>query len=88
MTSFLIPDMRCGHCVGAITRAVQALDPQARLDVDLAHQRVTVQHGSATPAALAAAIAEAGYTPHEEVPAATPQRPAGGCGCGSGGCHA
>lgn len=88
MTSFLIPDMTCGHCVAAITRAVQALDPQAQLDIDLASHRVTVQHGRASAAALAAAITEAGYTPRDMVPAAAPQRRAGGCGCGSGGCHA
>jgi len=94
MTTFQILDMTCGHCVGAITRAVQALDAQAQLAFDLASHRVTVAHSAVTPAALAAAITEAGYTPTELVAqpapaaAAQTQRRAGGCGCGSGGCHA
>lgn len=32
---FTIPDMACGGCASAITRAVTRLDPAAKLDVDL-----------------------------------------------------
>lgn len=42
MTEFNVPDMSCGHCVGAITKAVQALDPQAQVRADLEAKRVSV----------------------------------------------
>jgi copper chaperone len=32
---FAIPDMACGGCANAITRAVTRLDPAAKLDVDV-----------------------------------------------------
>lgn len=63
MTAFQIDDMTCGHCAGAITRAVQALDPEAAVRVDLARHRVEVQSSSLAAPALQAAIEEAGYTP-------------------------
>ena len=53
--------MTCGHCERAVTNAVQELDPQATVQIDRAHNRVDVT--SEQPrAALAAAIAEEGYT--------------------------
>ena len=62
MTEFHIPDMSCGHCVAAITRAVQALDPEARVQADLPARRVRVD--SARPAeALRQALEDAGYPP-------------------------
>ncbi len=61
--SFQVSDMSCGHCQAAITRAVQALDPAAQVDVDLAAHRVQVRSASADAAALQHAISEAGYTP-------------------------
>ncbi|MEK8050012.1 heavy-metal-associated domain-containing protein [Ideonella sp. DXS22W] len=90
MTTFQIPDMSCGHCVGAITRAVQALDAGAELAFDLPNHRLTVQHGRASAAAMAEAITEAGYTPTEQAApaAAAPASPRpGGCCGGSRACH-
>lgn len=63
---FTVDGMTCGHCVRAITRAVQALDPAAQVAVDLAARSVEVQTG--LPAErVAAAIVAAGYsaTPKE-----------------------
>lgn len=63
---FAVDGMTCGHCVRAITRAVQALDPAAQVAVDLAARSVEVQTG--LPAEqVAAAIVAAGYsmTPKE-----------------------
>ncbi len=58
---FSIPDMMCDGCVNSITRAVRALDPEAKITADLAAHAVEI--GSALPAAeLAAAIADAGFT--------------------------
>lgn len=57
---FTVDGMTCGHCVRAITRAVQALDPAAQVAVDLAARSVDVQTG--LPAEqVAAAIVAAGY---------------------------
>lgn len=65
MHSFTLPDMSCGHCVAAITEALQAVDAQARVDIDLPAK--TAQVDSALPRdALAAALAEAGYPPTPE----------------------
>ena len=61
MTRFAIPDMTCQGCVGSITRAVQALDPGARVQADLQAQVVQIC-SVATVATLQAAIAEAGFT--------------------------
>ena len=58
---FTVDGMTCGHCVRAITRAVQALDPAARVDVDLDAKTVAVD--ADLPAErVAAAIAAEGYS--------------------------
>ena len=60
MYQLQVENMSCGHCVGAVTKAVQAVDAAARVEVDLASK--TVKIGSATPLApLKSAIADAGY---------------------------
>jgi len=35
--------MTCGGCINAVTRAIQAQDPQAQVQVDLATQVVTLE---------------------------------------------
>ena len=62
MLEFQIPNMSCGHCVKAITEAVQAVDPAARVQADLPQHQVQV-HSSAPREQLAAKLAEAGYAP-------------------------
>lgn len=57
---FNVPDMSCGHCAGAITKAVQQLDPQATVNIDLPAKKVTVETAQDRPT-VAAALAEAGY---------------------------
>ncbi len=62
MHRFTLPDMSCGHCVAAITEALQALDAQARIAID--RDARTAEVDSALPReTLAAALAEAGYPP-------------------------
>ncbi len=63
MLTFDVQDMSCGHCVASITKAVQAADPQATVEVDLARRRVQVQPGQVDQAAIRQAIAAAGFTP-------------------------
>ena len=60
MYQLQVQNMTCGHCVGAVTQAVQAIDANARVEVDLGTK--TVKIDSATPLApLKSAIADAGY---------------------------
>jgi len=61
MQEFNVQGMTCGHCVKAVTHAVQALDPAAVVEVDLAGAKVRVE--SQQPAAvIAEAIKEEGYS--------------------------
>lgn len=60
MQTFNVQGMSCGHCVKAITQAVQAKDPAADVQVDLGAKTVRVQSSLATGAVLAA-IKEEGY---------------------------
>ncbi|WP_310738448.1 heavy-metal-associated domain-containing protein [Piscinibacter sp. HJYY11] len=63
MISFQVNDMSCGHCVSAITRAVQEADEAAVVRVDLATKQVQVEPAAASAEAVAEAIREAGYSP-------------------------
>jgi copper chaperone len=63
MIAFEVNDMSCGHCVSSITKAVQAVDPQAQVQVDLAQHRVQIEPVNAQAAQLDAAIRDAGFTP-------------------------
>ena len=57
---FEVAGMSCGHCVNAVQNAVQTVDPEAQVTVDLATGHVDVV--SEQPHAdLAAAIENAGY---------------------------
>lgn len=55
-----VQGMTCGHCVKAVTRAVQEQDAQAKVEVDLAGKQVRVQSSLAVEQVLAA-IREEGY---------------------------
>ncbi len=63
MVSFQVQDMTCAHCAGRITKAVQAADKGARVDIDLVQRRVAIEAAQATAEQLQAAIAGAGYSP-------------------------
>ncbi|MBU3563676.1 heavy-metal-associated domain-containing protein [Polynucleobacter sp. Tro8-14-1] len=43
MLSLKVSGMTCGGCINAVTRAVQAQDPQAKVQADLAGQIVTLE---------------------------------------------
>ncbi|MFJ7314679.1 heavy-metal-associated domain-containing protein [Pseudomonas sp. NPDC098747] len=43
MQVFNVQGMSCGHCVRAVTQAVQAKDPAASVRVDLAAKEVGVE---------------------------------------------
>ena len=55
-----VQGMSCGHCVKAITQALQAKDPAASVRVDLAAREVGVESALTTEQVIAA-ITEEGY---------------------------
>lgn len=62
MIELTLPDMTCGHCVKAVTQAVQQVDAAAQLTIDLPTHRVSI--ASVRPAEdFKAALAEEGYPP-------------------------
>jgi len=60
MFHFHVPGMTCGGCLGAVTKAIQKLDPQAQIESDLESRRITVTSGRSAEALLAA-LSNAGY---------------------------
>ena len=38
-----LPNMTCNHCVRTVTAAVQRVDAQAKLDVDLPQHKVRIE---------------------------------------------
>lgn len=60
MQTFQVQGMSCGHCVKAVTRALQAHDAEAVVDVDLSSGRVCVTSALSADQILAA-ITDEGY---------------------------
>ncbi|GGL57442.1 heavy-metal-associated domain-containing protein [Planomonospora parontospora] len=61
-TTYTVAGMTCGHCVSSVTEEVSAVPGVTGVDVDLAAGRVSVDSdGPIDPAAVAAAVEEAGY---------------------------
>ena len=60
-TVFDVEKMTCQNCVKHVTKAVQTAQPGAQVQVELSTGKVTVSPSPANPAAIAEAIAEAGY---------------------------
>ncbi|AZE82084.1 Copper chaperone [Pseudomonas orientalis] len=61
MQVFSVEGMTCGHCVRAVTQAVQSQDADAEVTVDLAAKQVRVQ-SRLEREAIAQLIKEEGYT--------------------------
>ncbi len=62
MIEFTVNDMTCNHCVATLTKALRAIEPTGRVEVDLGRKRVRVE-GAASAETVAQAIRDAGYTP-------------------------
>ncbi|QMV62480.1 cation transporter [Pseudomonas berkeleyensis] len=60
MQQFKVSGMSCGHCVRAITQAIQMLDQAAKVEVDLAAGLVRVE-SSLNAEQVQTAIREEGY---------------------------
>ena len=60
MYQLQVENMSCGHCVGAVTKAVQGIDATAQVQIDLASKSVKVESSGALDS-IKAAIVDAGY---------------------------
>ncbi|MFH6568221.1 MULTISPECIES: heavy-metal-associated domain-containing protein [Pseudomonas] len=60
MQTFKVDGMTCGGCVAAVTRAVQAVDKDAKVDVDLASKTVKVD-SKVSPLQIIDVITNAGF---------------------------
>ena len=61
MQIFSVEGMTCGHCVRAVTQAVQALDPAASVKVDLGAKEVGVE-SRLLPEEVIHVITDEGYS--------------------------
>ena len=66
MVEVTVPGMSCGPCARAVTNAVQSVDSNAQVDIDLETKRVAIE-SDAPLTKIAAAIEEAGYKVDREV---------------------
>jgi len=55
-----IKDMSCGHCVSTVRKTVEALDPTADVEINLASKTARVA-SAVRDAAIIAALEQAGY---------------------------
>lgn len=60
MLSLKVSGMTCGGCINAVTRAIQAQDPQAKVQADLASQVVDLET-SLSAAQASQIITDAGF---------------------------
>jgi copper chaperone len=60
MFSLKVSGMTCGGCINAVTRAVQAQDPGAKVQADLATQIIELETALSVEQA-SQAIADAGF---------------------------
>lgn len=57
----IVDNMSCNHCVKAITKAINEIDPKAVVSIDLPNKLVTINGGTISQEAAIEAIDEAGY---------------------------
>ncbi len=60
MLKLTVPDMNCGHCVSAVTKALKGVDAGADVAIDLDTRTVTVR-SDVGGEALVSALSKAGY---------------------------
>jgi copper chaperone len=62
MHTFHLPQMTCGHCASTVRLALQLVDPDCGIQVDLSRREVQVRSDE-DRAVLSEALADAGYPP-------------------------
>jgi copper chaperone len=62
MIELKLPDMTCGHCARTVTKTVQTVDAQAKVEIDLPTHSVRID-SARDREAFAKALAEEGYAP-------------------------
>lgn len=60
MLQLNVEGMSCNHCVGAVNKALKELDPNAKVEVNLAEAQVSVE-SSASTEEIIETLNEAGY---------------------------
>lgn len=53
--------MSCQHCVKTITKAINDIDPKAKVTVDLAKHEVDIEGGTISQEAAIQAVNQAGF---------------------------
>ena len=59
MTRISLPDMSCGHCKATVEKTIRAVDPAARIEVDLESRTAAIEVADLAP--VLAALEEEGY---------------------------
>lgn len=59
---FYIDNMACGGCAKSVTKAIQSVDPAAKVDIDVAARRVRVESDRAADV-FVGTLVEVGYPP-------------------------
>ncbi|SDH17541.1 heavy-metal-associated domain-containing protein [Pelagibacterium luteolum] len=59
---FHIDNMTCGGCAKSVTKAIQSVDPEAKVDIDLGAKVVRVTSNS-NETAIVATLDDVGYPP-------------------------
>lgn len=62
MIELKLPTMTCGHCVRTVTKTVQSVDADAKLEIDLPTQLVRVESRHARQE-FVKALSDEGYAP-------------------------
>lgn len=57
----IVDNMSCNHCVKAVTKAINDVDPKAIVTIDLAKKEVTIEGGTISQEAAIKAVDDAGY---------------------------
>lgn len=57
----IVDNMSCNHCVKAVTKAINDVDPKAMVTIDLAKKEVTIEGGTISQEAAIKTVDDAGY---------------------------
>ncbi|MCX8585550.1 heavy-metal-associated domain-containing protein [Gilliamella sp. B2865] len=61
MMKLIVDNMSCQHCVKTITKAINDIDPKAKVTVDLAKHEVDIEGGTISQEAAIQAVNQAGF---------------------------